>query len=74
MCPTKRYLGLLTGYSERIDLNSSAGRMMAYYNRINGIESPLPYIFGDQKGLKRKIIFHEAWIQMIQDNMVAILL
>ena len=46
---------------------------MAYYNRINGIESPLPYTFGDQKGLERKIIFHESWIKMIQDNMVAIL-
>ena len=46
---------------------------MAYYNRINGIESPLPYTFGEQKGLERKIIFHESWIQMIQDNMVAIL-
>lgn len=46
---------------------------MAYYNRINDIESPLPYTFGEQKGLERKIIFHESWIQMIQDNMVAIL-
>lgn len=71
--PYKALSGFANRYSERIDLNSSAGRMMAYYNRINGIESPLPYTFGDQKGLKRKIIFHEAWIQMIQDNMVAIL-
>ena len=71
--PYKALSGFANRYSEHIDLNSSAGRMMAYYNRINGIESPLPYTFGDQKGLERKIIFHESWIKMIQDNMVAIL-
>ena len=71
--PYKALSGFANRYSERIDLNSSAGKMMAYYNRINSIESPLPYTFGEQKGLKRKIIFHESWIQMIQDNMVAIL-
>ena len=71
--PYKALSGFANRYSERIDLNSSAGRMMAYYNRINGIENPLPYTFGDKNGLKRKIIFHESWIQMIQDNLVAIL-
>lgn len=71
--PYKALSGFANRYSERIDLNSSAGRMMAYYNRINGIESPLPYTFGEQKGLERKIIFHESWIKMIQDNMVAVL-
>ena len=71
--PYKALSGFANRYSERIDLNSSAGRMMAYYNRINSIENPLPYIFGEQKGLERKIIFHESWMQMIQDNMVAIL-
>lgn len=71
--PYKALSGFANRYSERIDLNSSAGKMMAYYNRINSIESPMPYTFGEQKGLERKIIFHESWIQMIQDNMVAIL-
>lgn len=71
--PYKALSGFANRYSERIDLNSSAGKMMAYYNRINSIERPLPYTFGEQKGLERKIIFHESWIQMIQDNMVAIL-
>lgn len=71
--PYKALSGFANRYLERIDLNSSAGKMMAYYNRINSIESPLPYTFGEQKGLERKIIFHESWIQMIQDNMVAIL-
>ena len=71
--PYKALSGFANRGQESIDLNSSAGRMMAYYNRISEIQNPLPYTFGDQKGLERKIIFHEAWIQMIQDNMVSIL-
>lgn len=71
--PYKALSGFANRYSERIDLNSSAGRMMAYYNRINEMEGPLPYTFGGQKGLERKITFHESWIRLIQDNMVAIL-
>lgn len=45
--PYKALSGFANRYSERIDLNSSAGRMMAYYNRINAVESPLPYTFGN---------------------------
>lgn len=71
--PYKALSGFANRYSEHIDLNSSAGRMMAYYNRINEMEGPLPYTFGEQKGLERKITFHESWIRLIQDNMVAIL-
>lgn len=71
--PYKALSGFANRGNELIDLNSSAGRMMLYYNRINNIETPLPYTFGNQKGLERKILFHESWIQMIQDNMVSIL-
>lgn len=71
--PYKALSGFANRSSEYIDLDSSAGKMRAYYNRINDIVSPLPYTFGDQNGLERKIIFNELWIQMIQDNMVAIL-
>lgn len=71
--PYKALSGFANRYSERIDLNSSAGRMMAYYNRISELEAPLPYTFGNQNGLNRKIFFHESWIQMIQDHMVSIL-
>ena len=71
--PYKALSGFANRGSEFIDLNSSAGRMMAYYNKINDLSNPLPYIFGEQKGLERKIIFHESWIKMIQDNMVSIL-
>lgn len=71
--PYKALSGFANKGTERIDLNSGAGRMMEYYNRINSIQNPLPYIFGTQKGLGRKVKFHEAWIQMIQDHMVSIL-
>ncbi len=46
---------------------------MEYYNMINRKERPLPYTFGDQKGLNRKITFHREWVQMIQDHTVSIL-
>lgn len=71
--PYKALSGFANRGSEKIDLNSSAGRMMVYYNRINHMECLLPYTFGDQKGLERKIIFNDAWVQMIQENMVSIL-
>ena len=71
--PYKALSGFANKGSEKIDLNSSAGRMMAYYNRINHMECLLPYTFGDQKGLERKIIFNDAWVQMIQEYMLSIL-
>ena len=71
--PYKALSGFANRYGDPIDLNSSAGRMMEYYNRINQLETPLPYIFGSQKGLNRQLVFHDSWIKMIQDNMVSIL-
>ena len=71
--PYKALSGFANRSSECIDLNSSAGRMIAYYNRLNNRGTLLPYTFDSQKGLERKIIFQEAWIQMIQDQMTAIL-
>lgn len=71
--PYKALSGFANRGFERIDLNSSAGKMMAYYNKLSTFENPLPYTFGEQKGLDRKIVFHNSWIQMIQDNTVSIL-
>ena len=71
--PYKALSGFANRSSEYIDLNSSAGRMIAYYNRLNSRGTLLLYTFDSQKGLERKIIFQEAWIQMIQDQMTAIL-
>jgi len=71
--PYKALSGFANRGVEVIDLDSSAGRMMAYYNRLNNSEILLPYIFDDQNGLKRVITFNHGWIEMIQDNTVAIL-
>ena len=71
--PYKSLSGFANRGTERIDLDSSAGRMMAYYNRLSQTEILLPYTFNDDKGLNRVITFSDSWIQMIQDNTVSIL-
>ena len=71
--PYKALSGFANKGTEKIDLNSSAGRMIAYYNRLSGSEILLPYTFNDEKSLKKVVSFNDGWIQMIQDNMVSIL-
>lgn len=71
--PYKALSGFANRGAEKIDLNSSAGRMMAYYNRLSQSEILLPYIFNDDSGLNRVITFNDGWMQMILDNTVAIL-
>ena len=71
--PYKALSGFANKGTEKINLESSAGRMIAYYNKLSGSELLLPYTFGDDKGLKKVVKFNDGWIQMIQDNMVSIL-
>ena len=71
--PHKALSGFANKGTEKINLNSSAGRMIAYYNRLSEAEILLPYTFNDDKSLKKVVYFNDGWIQMIQDNMVAIL-
>lgn len=71
--PYKSLSGFANRGIEKIDLNSSAGRMMAYYNKLSQSEILLPYIFNKDKGMKRVITFNDSWIQMIRDNTVNIL-
>ena len=71
--PYKALSGFANRGAEKIDLNSSAGRMIAYYNKLSQSELLLPYIFNDDSGLNRVITFNDGWIQMIQDNTVSIL-
>ena len=71
--PYRALSGFANRGTEKIDLESSAGRMMAYYNRLSQSEILLPYTFNGGKGLKRVIIFQDYWIQMIRDNTVNIL-
>jgi hypothetical protein len=71
--PYKALSGFANKTSEHISLDSSAGRMMAYYNALSANEILLPYTFGEQNGLNRKLTFSDAWVQMIKDNTVSIL-
>ena len=71
--PYKALSGFANKGTEKINLESSAGRMIAYYNKLSGSELLLPYTFGDDKSLKMVVKFNDGWIQMIQDNMVSIL-
>ncbi len=71
--PYKALSGFANRTDEKISLDSSAGRMMAYYNRLNETKILLPYTFGSQTGLNRKLTFNDAWIQMIKDSTVSIL-
>lgn len=71
--PYKALSGFANRGEEKIDLNSSAGKMMDYYNRMNRNGRPLPYSFGPEKGLERRLLFHDAWTVLIQDNAVSIL-
>jgi hypothetical protein len=71
--PVKALSGFANRGDVQIDLNSSAGRMMQYYNRLSKSEILLPYTFDDSQGLNRRVTFNDGWIQMIQDNTVAIL-
>ena len=71
--PYKALSGFANKGTEKIDLNSSAGRMIAYYNRLSGSEILLPYTFNDEKSLKKVVSFNDGWIQMIRDNTVSIL-
>lgn len=71
--PYKALSGFANRGSEKINLDSSAGRLRAYYNKLSQYEILLPYTFNDDKGLKRVITFNNGWIQMIRDNTVNIL-
>lgn len=71
--PYKALSGFANRGSEKINLDSSAGRLRAYYNKLSQSEILLPYTFNDDKGLKRVIAFNDGWIQMIRDNTVNIL-
>ncbi len=65
----------LAGFFDDItdDEWNSARRMTEYIQRVNRDSVILPYTLGLSSKLKKEIIFHTAWIEMIQDNMVSIL-
>lgn len=71
--PYKALSGFANKTGEHISLDSSAGRMMAYYNELSESDILLPYTFGSENGLCRKLTFSDAWVRMIKDNTVTIL-
>ena len=71
--PYKALSGFANKAGEKISLDSSTGRMMAYYNALNANHILLPYTFGSESGLQRRLTFSDAWIRMIKDNTVNIL-
>lgn len=71
--PYKSLSGFANKTEEKISLDGSAGRMIAYYNRLSKSDICLPYTFGEKNGLERKLTFNHAWLQMIKDNTVSIM-
>lgn len=71
--PYKALSGFANKGKNQISLDSSAGRMIEYYNYISETSIVLPYTFADGNGLSRKILFQPDWVQMIRDNTVSIL-
>ena len=72
MVPYRALAGFFLKTGETADWGSIV-RMTAYIRKINEQIMPLPYILGDSSKLKKQVIFHPDWIEMIKDNTVSIL-
>ena len=72
MVPYRALAGFFLKTGETADWGSIV-RMTAYIRKINEQVMPLPYILGDSSKLKKQVIFHPDWIEMIKDNTVSIL-
>lgn len=71
--PYKALSGFANKGEDRISLDSSAGRLRAYYNELSEKSILLPYTYGNENGLDRKLYFSSEWIEMIQDHTVSVL-
>ena len=72
MVPYRALAGFFANADSSADWNS-VRRMVAYIQMINRDVVLLPYTLGESSKLKKEIYFHPAWMEMIQDNTVAIL-
>ncbi len=66
----------LAGFFQKAEIApnwDSQKRMIAYIQMINRDVVCLPYTLGESSKLKKEIYFHPDWIEMIQDNTVAII-
>ncbi len=71
MVPYRALAGFFEKDLKADDWNSIV-RIMEYARKMNE-RKLLPYLFEGGTGLQRTIVFNELWINMIQDNTVAIL-
>lgn len=72
MVPYRALAGFFDKAEETADWGS-VKRMTAYIERINRDIVLLPYTLGESSKLKKEIHFQPSWVEMIQDNTVAIL-
>jgi len=72
MVPYRALAGFFRKSDEAADW-ASVRRMTAYIERINQKTVLLPYTLGSESKLKKKVYFQDAWVEMIQDQTVAIL-
>ena len=72
MVPYRALAGFFDKAEEAADWGS-VKRMIAYIERINRDIVLLPYTLGESSKLNKEIRFQPSWVEMIQDNTVAIL-
>jgi hypothetical protein len=72
MVPYRALAGFFNKSSEAADWGS-VKRLTAYIEQINRDVVLLPYTLGSESKLKKKIYFQDAWVSMIQDQIVPIL-
>ncbi len=72
MVPYRALAGFFNKSDETADWGSIR-RLTAYIERINRNTVLLPYTLGSESKLKKKVYFQDAWVEMIQDQTVAIL-
>ena len=73
MVPYRALAGFFVNAGETTVSWDSIRRMTAYIEAFNREKTPLPYTLGSSSKLSKEVRFHPAWINMIQDNTVAIL-
>lgn len=72
MVPYRALAGFFDKAGETVDWGS-VKRLTTYIERINRDVVLLPYTLGESSKLKKEICFQTSWMEMIQDNAVAIL-
>lgn len=73
MVPYRALAGFFANAGEKSISWESILRLVPYIEAFSREKTPLPYTFGAESKLNRKVFFHPAWIQMIKDNTVTIL-